>query len=681
MKKLLALFFLAIPAFASTNITGVWFGNGQYKLAQQDLWPNNGSSTNTITANFDGHTAFMSGMMNEHIGGMFWLQNNTSSSATLSMTMQPFTNGSNSISSTATICSGTTNYTQREYEIFVSSYVKIEGLTKLSWDPTQYEQRDLPKRFQNPYTVNVNNDGLADSPNLFTTRPDANKFLPEALIPNECRTSVKVSSGNSQGIWLDVYLRKTLTPGTTYTSTISFYDGVVLATSVPISLYVYNATLPDIPALTVIADVSAGDIDYRQNSIAHGSGCATATCVNTRKNYYAFLHRHGITPIGDTLDIATNHFPSLEYQAQLDGSLFSSANGYMGRGKDTASQIYSIETYATWPGANWSSTDASSFCVAVSSWASYFNSAHPSTRSFVYLADETLTNVDKWSTWMATVTACQSSYKVHSWVTSNWPAVNASAPRIDMAATTNFIASGYVQSDWTTAHSKYNTTGSTQAFFYNGHPSWTGTMYATEDDGISPMVGTIGGFKLGINGQFLWQTTNWYNPGNQSPAENLLLSTTSAKTFGFTSSYSATSGVSGFNYANGDGVLLYPGTDTYATSASFGVDGPIASLRLKYVRNGINLYDYATLANAVNPTATSAIISSLVPEIMYEHNCFDPVLDCTYSYGGRSWSDDPNVWEVAREQLAQIAASGAVTTTTTQQWNGPVRFFGGVTLR
>jgi hypothetical protein len=95
----------------------------------------------------------------------------------------------------------------------------------------------------------------------------------------------------------------------------------------------------------------------------------------------------------------------------------------------------------------------------------------------------------------------------------------------------------------------------------------------------------------------------------------------------------------------------YPGTDTVYPAESYGLSGPIASLRLKHWRRGIQDVDYLAMAHAVDPVATDAIVAATVPAFMWEMNSTG---DETWSRGQISWSTDPDVWETARVQLAQI---------------------------
>ena len=99
---------------------------------------------------------------------------------------------------------------------------------------------------------------------------------------------------------------------------------------------------------------------------------------------------------------------------------------------------------------------------------------------------------------------------------------------------------------------------------------------------------------------------------------------------------------------------MYPGTDTLFPASSYGIAGPIASLRLKHWRRGLEDVDYLTLAAAIDASAVSAIVDKVVPSVLWEQQCHDPMNDCSYTYAPASWSDDPDDWEAARAQLAHI---------------------------
>jgi len=92
---------------------------------------------------------------------------------------------------------------------------------------------------------------------------------------------------------------------------------------------------------------------------------------------------------------------------------------------------------------------------------------------------------------------------------------------------------------------------------------------------------------------------------------------------------------------------------------SRGIDGPIASLRMKHWRRGIQDVQYITLAMQVNAAATQALIQEMVPEIMWELGVTDPN-DPTFVLRAPTWSTDPDVWESARARLINIILGSEV---------------------
>jgi hypothetical protein len=99
--------------------------------------------------------------------------------------------------------------------------------------------------------------------------------------------------------------------------------------------------------------------------------------------------------------------------------------------------------------------------------------------------------------------------------------------------------------------------------------------------------------------------------------------------------------------------LFYPGTDTRYPADSYGVAGPLASLRLKHWRRGIQDVDYLALAGTINPTRTAHIVNTTIPKVLWEYGVGDPN-DPTWVRTDISWSINPDAWEAARAELADI---------------------------
>ena len=163
----------------------------------------------------------------------------------------------------------------------------------------------------------------------------------------------------------------------------------------------------------------------------------------------------------------------------------------------------------------------------------------------------------------------------------------------------------------------------------------------------------------------MWESTYYTGSNNswcRTPDDNDIWN--NAQTFGclepgsgtagYDVTYNSIKGMTSYQYANGDGVLVYPGNDTYDTANSYGLNGPIASWRLKMFRRGVQDADYLAMAYAENPSSTTAILNEIVGgRVMWEYGCFTEA-DCSYGYGERGFSQDANDYETQRLALADL---------------------------
>jgi hypothetical protein len=223
-----------------------------------------------------------------------------------------------------------------------------------------------------------------------------------------------------------------------------------------------------------------------------------------------------------------------------------------------------------------------------------------------------------------------------------------SAPSVDIAFTGWGDASV-----WRPAIERREKEGKT-FWAYNGTRITTGS-FMTEDDGVSLRALGWNHFKHKVGRWFYWHSNQYKNTSHVSYENNVFRQ---AWTFGRKDPTPHVKyGDTGMNYMNGDGVLFYPGTDRRFPEDSYGLDGPIASLRLKYWRRGIQDADYLAMASKVNPAAAAAIVAEMVPKSLWEVGVANPS-DPTYVYGDASWPVDPDAWEAARRRLASIIISG-----------------------
>jgi len=209
---------------------------------------------------------------------------------------------------------------------------------------------------------------------------------------------------------------------------------------------------------------------------------------------------------------------------------------------------------------------------------------------------------------------------------------------------------------WENATQRLAQDPSKRFFYYNGSRPASGS-FCTEDDGVALRVNGWIQHKKQIDRWFYWESTYYDNyQGEMGQTDVFNRAQTYGSFEGMDLEYAR--GESGWNYTNGDGVLLYPGRDCHYPDQSYGIDGPFASLRLKHWRRGIQDADYLALANGINPEATQAIIERMIPKVLWEYGVENEE-DPTYVYTDISWSTDPDDWENARKELAKIITGGS----------------------
>lgn len=679
MKRVLIFASLLIPLLSvkalSVNLSDFWASDGGYKQAKQDFLPGGNCSTCTITRVWNGRTISLFSALGEVQGFVLYMANRTGSDITgVTVQVSSFTGPSSAgIVPVVVSSANVMDWANRgPIETFFVRYLPVKGLTQNYADPSEYEARQYPERFRRPYTVNVNNDGVPSG--TWLDRRDHDKFYPDILVPMEAYTSgFTVAKSSSQAVWIDIMVSSSLTAGT-YTGRIDVYEGASVSTSIPITLLVYNFTLPNAPSFNAITYTSSYNINHRHQGEHFPSPGPVYQA--TRDKYAQFFRRHKMAAtIGDNIGLCcascNQDRPCPEYVQRLNGTLYTGTSGYAGLGYGIGDPVYSIGTYGGWNSSVWSSTitvtpgtGPTGFCTNVSSWSAYFRDNFPSTRAWLYLTDEPtdFTNTNKWSTWMSTVTECQAtgSYQIKSAVTASLPDLTA-APYINNPISTGFLRAS--SSTWETDAGSYTTTGSTQQWRYNGAPLGSAEAFALEEDGIAPVEIFWGYYKKHVQGAFWWEA-DYFTDSNNAGRNNDLFN--DALTFGYYTSDNAIKGRTGFSYSNLDGLLVYPGSDVAVDTANnYGWNGPIGSWRLKMMRRGIQDVDYLTQAYAINASSTSAIVATMVPKALWENPAFT-MADPTYDYGDRSWVNDPNAWLVHREALAQMIVAGTPVTISTK---------------
>lgn len=689
MKKLCLLSLLLLSkSLYALNITGAWASDGGDKIAQEVLYPHGAtSSTTTISRTWDGRTITPFSAQNQTVGFEIVVIDKSGADATnvtVSMSSMSCAN-STGITSVVVSSLNVTDTSARPIQVFSAWYLMSQSLSVLPYGRNEYEERQYPLDYRVPCTVNVNNDCIPNGgTDLWVNRLYANKHIPIAWIPEEefLVSSETIANGTSKSYWVDVYISTNI-PAGQCTGVFTVNEGVSISTQLPVNLKVYGVQLPAKQVMPVIGYVGNADTTGRLQGNRSASTPLTGAFLTGVNNIAKILKAHNIMPEGDLGDSSLNDFPSQDYIKHLNGSLYTSANGYgNSRGVGVPDSFYMVDMY----NANYSNNQTT-FCNFVSSWSANLSS-YSGLKVGLYGQDEAPNQAQN-ELWAALLsTSCTlSGAPINMFVTGDINVIQSTAPHAWNPASTNVYGNGISSSSatWQTNFNKYNTGSSSAVWRYNEGTEYQGAMFPYEEEGYVPEANFWAYWKKlcpnGIcrGGWMAWETNYWRdvnNGGQPNNNDNNLYQVD--KTFGYDSGSNSQFGRSGFDRSGGDGVLVFPGTDVVFSSPSFGVNGGFAAFNLKNLRKGIDDADYLSLAYAVNASSTMAIVQQMFPTALWEGTCFAPATDCTYSYGDRSWQYSSDMWVRARERLLQIVQSGPPAVSpgqTTQKWSGPMIFY------
>ena len=645
---------LAISSFveaAKASVTAVWANEGGDKVSQEELRATNGQENRTghvLNSAWNGSAVTLTGAHNEEVSFNLVLENGTASPAnniTVSFDTLTGPNGA-LIRSVPATGDGVYDWTQRPIELFYVRYVQIRGLSFFGYG--KWDERQIPVRFQRPYTGQ--GVGLGD----WTSRPDHDKFYPDATVPLEAVQTFTIQPRTNQSIWVDIYLPKAVPSGSYGGNVVIRENGVVVRT-IPVMLVIEPFTLPDVPSAKTMINVDPTDIMWRYvtgyGGYANWLSADGAKIVTITDRYFELFHRHKLSLIGED-ECPANDRPCNSSMPRLTGSLYNANSGYDGPGVNSPEGVFSIGTYGTWGSATYGvpgwKYDRQLFWQHTDNYARWFQQNLPATDYFLYLEDEPppqdFGTVNTWGQWIKQNPGPGSN--MSSLATYPFTLASRDMPDVDIPVMAGGVGpcltipcnNTSLNQTWA---DYYRTSPRHKTWAYNAGRPGTGT-FMTEDDGIAPRMIPWAQYKMQIGRWFYWYANV------NSPLDFYQ----QAVTWGDNQFYDYSIGVTGNNgTSNGDGLIVYPGSTVYPGHTNYQLHGPIASVRMKEWRRGIQDVDYLTLAAKYDPAATAAVVSSTVPKVLWEYTTTDPSF---YVGQGPAWSSDPDTWEAARKRLIRI---------------------------
>ena len=624
----------SIPYSANPEaLSNVWANEGGEKIAQEDTRSAKASTQNSI---WNHQKINLFAAKNEVIGFNLILEAANAPSFTVRVEFNHLDGpGGSKILSTPTAPEGVFDYTARDIELFYVRYLKIKGLSRLGFE--HYDERHIPEHLRRPFSA----EGLGSG--TWNNRPDHDKSYPDIAVPMEAVNTFTIAAGQSQSVLADIYIPKDGVPGI-YQGAVKVFERDHLSYTIPVELKVRGFALPDAPHSKTMLNLGYADIAKRYVGTENPTDPSDIAKVKLiRDRHFQMAHRHKISLIDNNSGTDGSDQPAHEWIPRLNGSLFSSANGYRGPGVDTGNGIFSVGTYGSW---SWKNSGKAVIQEHADAWANWFTGYAPGTDYFLYLIDES-SNYPQIESWAIDLKPDQKSgVSLASMATLPLPSAENNTPALEVVTSTMDVGD---TDTWNTALLNLRVDPKKRFYMYNGKRPASGS-FMIDDDGTALREVPWGQYKKGVDRWFYWEST-YYKDFQSGRGQTDLFN--SAQTFGGNPTQDLVLGKTSDNYANGDGVLFYPGTDLVYPESSYDLSGPIASVRLKEWRRGIQDIDYVALASEIDPVRTQTIVDSVVKSVLWENGIADPS-DPTWVRCDIGWSNQADTWEAARAKLADI---------------------------
>ena len=488
-------------------------------------------------------------------------------------------------------------------------------------DPTQFVGRYI-ERFVEHYFYIDRPSGGPWSSTLWWGSGDSGPsggewtgWMPDALIPVEIAPvwspyPLQIDRGHNGVVWIDITIPADQAPGL-YTGRVIVKNNAAPVDELDIELRIHDANLPDWPLKTMYF------YDYEALARRIG-GQWDADADAAEQRLWHLFHRHRITPFHTVLTVS-----DLEHILEkLKGSVYTKEKGYEGPAEGRGDDLLSLGTYG-----GYGNPDREDL-VKVEAIADRLDSEGLFTGKdvFVYAIDEDCESTygQDWKDLLKTSEHPGTEHVLVGWTCSEHPAYQP----VDIVM---MLSSAYDPDMVKVAQDSGKT-----VWIYNGWQPRTGA-FVTDLPAVSPRANGWIQAYYHIGRWFNWETSFWYdwNKGGLGPYDPYVEPET------FHNQYE--------EYGNGAGVLVYPGKQVDQFSEhSVGLEGVIASIRLKNIRRGIQDAGYYQLAASINPEKADAFMRALV----------DPALTNAEDGDAPAWGNSGLRFFALRDSLARLIISG-----------------------
>src|SRR5262245_17174908 len=481
-----------------------------------------------------------------------------------------------------------TNYVDRPIQIFSVNYMNVTRPTGASW-------------IYRPGSPSAPKDPLG--------------WKPVQLAPENARRGkggfpLKVAARNNQAIWIEIYAARDL-PAGVYTGKVAVTtDGNT--TNIPVELELFDFTLPDENSMTAMVYY-----DRTQPELYQGR--------NLDAEYHRFAHRHRVELVH-----AYNSASATGAMGRFRGADFTKAKGYEGPGDGVGDTIIPATFYG--PGRDFD--DRESAWRKSDEWMSFLKEHLPRAITFVYMPDEP--NREQFDR----------IRRIAENIKSN-PGPGGKIPVFITRHYTEELDGGI--DIWDSGPRRYDIKRAESErargrdhWVYNGGRPAAGAI-VIDAPATDARVMPWACFKHGVKVYFYWHGVHWrHNAQKQGDRiQNVWVNPIT-----FDNRGQPNKPTNDQNFANGDGVLIYPGEEKLHPEEDRGVAGPVSTVQLANLRRGLQDHQYLTMARKLGLSAVvDEVLQSIVPRVFS---------DSTTEVG---FGERGEAFEAARYRLAKAIAA------------------------
>lgn len=444
---------------------------------------------------------------------------------------------------------------------------------------------------------------------------------PDPLAPIETaadRGPHAVAPRSNQAFWVDVTVPRDAAPdvywGTFEIAGASGSEGY----RIPVRLTVLSPTLPERSSLQTLFYLQRPENLARRHGVDQGSP-AFARLLH---RYAQMMHRHRLEmTLGGSLSAELDAVAGL-----LNGEVFRAEEGYEGPGVGLGDRLLFVHL---------DRSSESDLHRSLADWQAWFaEKAIPWQAATHYLVDEPqpseFAEVRRLADWAHTA-----PIPVATLVTKriDQELVRGAAPEyIDVWALPSSLP------PYPGRLVRGRQAAGTRVGMYNGYHPAAGLQLID-----APAIGvrTWGwlAFQYDIDFWYTWDIARWFRPDAREETDV------------WTNPLSFTDGLARHgdaeNVGNGDGVLVYPGQDVVYPRSDRGIFGPVASIRLKNARRGVQDHELLRMLAASGAEARARSIARATVGVGLHEASFD---------APPTWPNDGAPWEMARRRLLALLA-------------------------